>query len=219
MKNTSENNNMIYIILIVFISFVFIIISEVFLINNIANRKTDVESTFKYKTNDKYFDTSNLNTIDIDIQDKYTIGDTCTDECYYKYQNYYFLYKKVNNNYQLTIVDGNRLLKEVVIGDSIEESSISKYQDNILVYNIKTNSSFRNDYLIIINDKNQIDEYTSLEANEIDYNEDGVIYYYSRCNKDNQENNAYRIKAIREPFTANTKELSKEEKSYSWCAN
>jgi hypothetical protein len=216
MKDKSENNNLIYLILIVFIAFVFIIIGEIFFVKNVKKGK-DNKSNFTYKTNDKYYDTSKLDVIDIDLKDTYHIGSTCnSNKCTYKYSNYYFIYTKDNNTYDLTIVDGNRLLKELNIGESINSTYIFKYQDNIAISNIKINDSFKTDYVVLINEDNKIDVYESLEANEIEYEEDGIIYYYSKCVKD-KDYNAYKVKAKRKPFTNNIKELNVEEKNYQWC--
>ena len=217
MKKSSKENNLIYIILIVFVAFVFIIISEIFIVDKIIKAKRDSknESSFMYKTNDKYYDTSNIEPIDINLDDKFTIGTSCENNCNYKYQNYYFIFNK-DSNYILTIVDGNRLVKELSIGTTLENVSIFKYKDYIAVSNIKTVNSFNSDYVLLINSKNQIDEYTSLESNEIEYTEDGIMYYYSEC-FDGETNNAYRIKVLRKPFETNKKEIFKEEKSYPWC--
>ena len=93
MKKSSKENNLIYIILIVFVAFVFIIISEIFIVDKIIKAKRDSknESSFMYKTNDKYYDTSNIEPIDINLDDKFTIGTSCENNCNYKYYFFQFL--------------------------------------------------------------------------------------------------------------------------------
>ena len=214
-----NDNKLIYVILIVLIMFVFIILAEIIIFKKYINRDTSyVQSLFNSNINDNYYDTSNLQYTEVSLQGKISVEDTCDGTCNIKVGSYYFLLSNEDNNYKLKIVTNNKLVTTKDMGNSITHAYISSYEGNLYFYNIIENDSFKYDYMIIVDSNNRTDEFISLESNELEITDKGIIYYYDTCSKDTP-NNAYKVKAIRKPFSSNPNEISRAEKNYSWCSN
>ena len=218
-RKKKEDSKLIYVILIVFIMFVFIILAEIIIFKKYINRDTSyVNSLFNSHINDNYYDTSNIQYTEVSLQDKISITSTCDGVCNIKVGTYYFLLSNENNKYKLNIVNDNKLITTKDLGDNIDHAYISSYEGNLYLYNIITNDTFKYDYMIIIDSNNRTDEFISLESNELEINDQGIIYYYDVCNN-HDFYNAYKIKAIRKPFSSHAEELDRVDKNYPWCSN
>ena len=212
----TKNNKFIYFILIILIMFVFIILAEVIIVKKYLNRDKSYETSLF--NNKRIHDTSNLTYVEKNLDSRIDYNMVCEDICNIKVTDYYFIVNKRNDIYTISIVYKNKLIITKEIGNNINNLYIDKYLDNIYIYNAVTTDSFTYDYLLMINPDNEIDEFTSLEANEMEITDNGIIYYYDSCNK-HDSGNAYKVKAIRKPFDKKAEELNKESKSYAWCSN
>lgn len=214
-----KDNNFIYLVLSIFIIVVFIIIAEVLLVSKVLKKSSEeYNSLFSSNTNDKFYDVSKENPIESNLEGKLYINTICENECSVKVQNYYFIFKLEGNMFKLFITDGNRLITTKEMGSSINDVYLTYYDKDILVYNKYINDSFVYDYAVLLSPNDLVDEFVSLEQNEMEFNVDGIVYYYDECNK-GKTPNAYKVKALRKPFDKVAKELSKIEKNYSWCSN
>ena len=221
MKKKKEDNKLIYAILIIFIMFVFIIIAEVILVKKYINRdKSYEQNLFSSKTNDLYYNTSDLaNLNSLPNPNKKYIRDICIDKCNMYINGYYYILDFKEEKYVLNIVKDNKLIFTKSLGKKIDNAYVTMYDNNIVFYGILSSDSFVYDYAVLVNEKGNIDEFSSLESNEMEFTNDGIIYYSYTCNKNNNESNAYKIKYLRKPFSKNPKEQEKYNKDYTWCIN
>ena len=217
-RKKQEDNKFIYFILIIFILFVFIIIAEVIIVKKYINRDKSYEtSLFNSKQINKDYDVSKIEYTEVELGNDIVIRDICDDICNIKVNGYYFLFNKRNNIYTLSVIYDNKVLVDKDLGSTLDGAFINTYENNIYLYNVINTDTFLYDYLLIFNG-NKVDEFVSLEANEMEITEEGIIYYYDSCYK-HDGGNAYKVKAIRRPFTNQGRELDKVNKNYSWCAN
>ena len=215
----TKNNKFIYFILIILIMFVFIILSEVIIVKKYLNRDKSYETSLfnNRRINDTY-DTTNLTYVEKNLDSRIDYNMVCEDICNIKVTDYYFIVNKRNDIYTMSIVHKDKLITTKELGNDISNLYIDKYIGNIYFYNTITTDSFTYDYLLMINEENITDEFISLEANEMEITDNGIIYYYDSCSK-HDSGNAYKVKAIRKPFSKLANELNKESKSYPWCSN
>lgn len=221
MKKKKQDSKLINAILIIFVMFVFIIIAEVIIVNKYLNRdKSYQKSLFSTKTNDLYYNTDDLTDVKrLPNPNKVYINDICTGDCNMYINGYYLILRSNNEKLEFKIVKDNKLLFTKVLGNKLENPYVDMYNGYITFYTIVNTDSFVYDYVVMVNDKKYIDEFTSLESNEIEFTDDGIIYYTYSCNKNNDEYNSYKVKKIRKPFSKNSKDLDKTAKNYSWCIN
>lgn len=130
---------------------------------------------------------------------------------------YYYIIELINNEYILNVVQGtDRLLSDKNLGKDISDAYFVNYYNYILFYNIIDDDHFKYDYANVVDNRTKLDEFSSLEAKEMEFIEEGIIYYYDNCKKQG-ETNAQRLKAIRKPFSMTSSILGSETKNYSWC--
>jgi len=184
--------------------------------NNNKNVFKDIE------TNDTSVEinTSSIgNIVDIMIEDNsLRVSDYCTDGCNLRVNSggiyFYYLIRKENNKYILTIAKDDRsIIYDKNIGESITNLQLLYYMDYLTLYNTYIDEFFTYDYAISVDSNNKYDEYSSLNSNEMEFSGKGIIYYYDLCEKDN----SYKIKAIRKPFDEHTYIISKSEEKFDWC--
>ena len=222
-KNKKEENKLIYFILIVFIMFVFIIIAEVIIVNKYINRDKQYElNLFSSKMNNTYYNTDDLEDVkevELTTEKKYVV-DVCgtTDPCNIKINNYYIVLSSEDGRFYIDVAKNNELMFTRKIGTKLENTAVFSYDGNVAFYNVITSDSFVYDYLLLIG-TNATDEFISLESNEIELTEDGVIYYVDECNKPDAPSNANKVKLIRKPFSGRVKEIDRISKNYPWCSN
>ncbi len=219
-KIQESHNRFICFILIILVMFIFIMIFEVIFVSQYIKRTDKYIDTTTTNTN--IYDTSTLTYTNISINNSNTnISDICNNGCNlkinYNNKDYFYLINYNDSIYKLTIVlNNNIILKNKNIGSNIDNAYLKIYSKDILFYNIFVNNSFNYDYVNVVRDSN-IDEFTSLEADEMQFLDDGIIYYYDICEDTINGYNAYKVKTIRLPFSNNARELSRSENNYSWC--
>lgn len=219
-KLQESHNKFICFILIILVMFIFIMIVEVIFVNQYIKRTEKYVDNTTNNTN--IYDTSTLTYTNLTINDNNTsISDICSNGCNLKinYDNkdYFYLIDYNDSIYKLTIVlNNNIIVKNKNIGNNINNAYMRTYSKDILFYNLFVNSSFSYDYVNVVKDSS-IDEFISLEANEMEFLDDGIIYYYDICEDTINGDNAYKVKAIRLPFSTKARELSRSENNYSWC--
>lgn len=176
-----------------------------------------VTTTIPVDLSDKKF-----NELILDKEPK-AISNICAKGCNIKINmynmDYYYLIKFVDNTYYLDIVKDQKLyLKNKNLGHSLESAYFTNYMNYILFYNVIEDGTYLYDYANTIDNRPFVDEFSSLENGEMKFTDEGIIYYYDSCyREEGEETNAKKIKAIRKPFSSNTKSLDTEYKNYAWC--
>lgn len=194
------------------------------------------ESIKEYNENHNFFDvvkevdnhlvvdTSKFgNLIEVDVTESSTrLYDTCHESCNLKINfggidYYYFINKKYNTGYYfLTIVkDDKAIVYNKELGNSIVNLQLIHYMGYITLYNtiMIEDLPYDYDYALMVDSNLNKDEFSSLFAREMSFTDKGIVYYYDLC----ENNNSYKIKAIRKPFDKNAKILEKTEENFSWC--
>lgn len=225
-KEKKPDKNLSLLIVAILLLSIFVISIEVFSINNNNRKKEEMrQSAYEDKTSPTkkgtFYDTSNLSFIQVDLKDNpYNLTNTCLKGCNLKIDNsnVIFIIKLNNdtNEYRLDIVnDKTPILENKYVGVSLEGAQLSNYTDSgykMLKMKIKK-EDFLYDYAIFIDElDNKYDEISSLNANEMELLENGVIYYYDICGSPSKK-----VKAVRAPFSTTPAIISSEISTFSWC--
>lgn len=231
-KNKKENkklSNMATFIIVIMIMFMSIVCVELITVIYSEKINTDLTNSTlnnnanSQEKNEKKYDTSALNYIKIELSDlKYGISDSCLNECNFKVmmygEEYFYVIKKgISEEYNLIVVKNNNvLLENKNLGKSLEKSYFISYMNYILFYNMIEDSTYIYDDVLIVDNRGYVDEFASLNNNEMEITENGIIYYYDVCSKEGNTN-AKKIKAIRIPYSKNPTEIGSELTNFAWC--
>lgn len=197
---------------------------EVITISYSANQESDLinnSSSFLLQTpkNGKYYDTSNLTFTSIVLTTNDTnIGNLCDNGCnistMYNNNTYKFIIKKntTTNEHTLDVVrDDKALFEDKELGSDINDLTLVQYKDLLVIKGTISENGYHYDNAIFINNQSY-DEISSLDAYEIEFTDDGVIYYYDECGEVSKK-----IKALRMPFSEDVIKKSEEFKELLWC--
>lgn len=230
-RNKQEINklsNMAAFTIVIIIMFMTIIGIEVITVtyenkNNekLLNRN---RMTTNVTTVPKKYDTSNLNFKSISLENTDTkLSSICEKGCNLDITMYGFNYKyiiKHNNrtsNYTLDIVKEEKaILEDKNLGQDISDLSIVNYSNYMVLKNIIIKDEYKYDYALFLDNRDLYDEFSSLNANEMEFTENGIIYYYDVCGV-SENGNARKVKAIRVPYSKAPAVISSETTNYSWC--
>ena len=132
-------------------------------------------------------------------------------------KEYRYQIKLVDGNYLLNVIDGkDYLLYLKNLGKSVENLYFTNYLNYVVLGTIVENNYFEYDYAVVLDNQGGLDEFESLDKDEMVFGTDGIIYYYDQC-VNNGNYNAEKVQAIRYPFNTKPKVLGKEIKHYNWC--
>ena len=227
MDKNNETKRLSLIIIIVLLIAVLIIGSEIFIINHSSKKEEEslIKTAHKEEVTTKRtgkYDTSNLVFTSIDIdENEVNLSSFCQNGCNLnlKNTNIKFIIKKNNETgeYHLDLVEGeNSLFENKNLGNNIEDTIVLKYGDyKTLNTKIKT-VDYYYDYAIFINNNSEYDEIASLNANEMEFLENGIVYYYDVCNS-NKAGTGKKVKAVRAPFSKTPAIISSVDASFNWC--
>lgn len=183
-----------------------------------AHNKTEQQTTKK----NNFYDTSNLKFTQIDLNNNIQLTNNCINGCNLKLKDSDILVIIKKNSetleYRLDIVkDKSSLLENKPLGKSLEGSTISNYAGyKMLKMKVKSDEYYYDYALFIDEDNSKIDEIASLNANEMEFLENGVVYYYDVCRSDSKGPDK-KVKAVRAPFSENPAIISSVETNFSWC--
>lgn len=227
-QETNKLSNMAAFTIVIIIMFMTIIGIEVITVtyenkNNEALLSKKRVTTKATKAPKKY-DTSNLEFTSISLQNIETnLSTICESGCNLDVLMYGFHYKfifKHNNrtlDYTLDIVkDEKAILEDKNIGKDISNLSLVNYSNYIVLKNIIVKDEYKYDYALFLDNRDLYDEFSSLNDHEMEFTENGIIYYYDVCGT-NDSGNARKVKTIRVPFSKNPAVISSEVTNYSWC--
>ena len=145
--------------------------------------------------------------------------DMCKEECYYKVSlrdiSYYTSIKKVDNNYHMEIYNIYFPISEFDMGPDISTLYVNYYKDTLIYDYDCTDLTGTHDLGIVFNG-GQADMFYSMGINEIEYTNEGIVYYEYACSfKHNGE--ATRFKYRRTPYNFVKTLLSSETITDSRC--
>lgn len=225
-EKTREKNLSLLIVSVLLLS-IFIIAIEVVSVNR-ENRKEEEklsESKMSKTENpttkkDSFYDTSNMTFTQLDLNNPAQLSNTCINGCNLKIVgNSIMLIIKKNNEtgeYRLDLVNENKsIFENKLLGTSLDGSSLSNYGEyKVLKVKIKNNEYFY-DYALFIDINGHTDEISSLNANEMEFLENGIVYYYDVCG--DTQGTGKKVKAVRAPFSDKPAIISSTPASFSWC--
>lgn len=182
-------------------------------------------TTTRPTTAPRKYDTSNLNFTSISLENTETnLKSTCEAGCNLDTLMYGYHYKfiiKHNNRtkeYILDVIkDEKAILEDKNLGQDISDLSLVNYSNYIVLKNIITKDSFKYDYALFFDNRDLYDEFSSLNDHEMEFTENGIIYYYDVCGV-TDSGNARKVKAIRVPFSKTPAVISSEITNFSWCS-
>ncbi len=222
-KQESKKFNKTLVFTIVIMALFISIISIEIITITLSNKNTEglLDNYIPNKKAYQYYSIDDDKFNGVQVDDETSIGTMCTAGCYLKVNdlgvNYYYMITHNSEGYKLNIIKNNRvILSGKSLGNYIENAYFKKYMDYIVLYNTIDDGTYEYDYALILDENANIDEFTSLNSNEIEFTSDGIIYYYDVC-ADESLGESQKIKAIRKPFNISPKALEKEYKEYTWC--
>lgn len=222
-KNT-EYNVMIFITLILAIS-ISIICIQIIYRNQLNKYDADIiEKNSKKDLNmETIYDTSKLKFINVSLMETISeLKNTCVNSCNLDIKDYYRDYKliiekKDDGVYMLDVVSKNRaIIRNKKLGTNVEHLYVMLYFGNLVLFNQIENETYVYDYALILDANGKIDEISSVEANEMKFTQDGIIYYYEECENDYSKS-ASKIKARRYPYKEIAEIMGSQDKEYDWC--
>ncbi len=167
--------------------------------------------------NHKEYDTSHLTFTSLTLNADVSINSLCQEGCNLSIlldkKTYQFILNKnvSTGEYFLDLVSNNKaIFEDKNLGKDISSFIISKYQTMFIIKGIINDNYYLYDNVLII-DANRHDEIASLEANELEVTDDGIIYYYDDCSTKSK------VKVIRKPFSSEITYLSSEPRVFTWC--
>lgn len=224
--NNEKLNRMAVLILLIVIIFMSVIAIEVITIvytkrinlDALKDREKTTQVVGRYSGTDEGYKKFKL-------KDDHTfIKDTCKNGCKMKIDSYGKTYlfrveKNDKKNYILSIINGNQyLLKEKNIGSNLEQAYFFKYSGYLAFFNVIITENYEYDYAVFVDNKNDVDEFASLYKNEMEFNKDGITYYYDECNNDKESlTNGIRVHAERFPYSKDVKVVDTFNVDYAWC--
>lgn len=208
------------VIMILFMSIVsieLIVVVYTEKINTASLKDREITTTTK-----RIFKDTGVKFRNIDIKnDVISLSSICSKGCNLKTNElsmeYKYIIEKNKNNYLLSIVDGeNYILYSKNLGTKVDNLTFRNYLNYVVLSTVVENEHFVFDYAIVLDNQGAIDEFESLDYNEIEYTENGIVYYYDECSKSDGFN-AKKVKATRLPFNSSPKIIGLENQNYNWC--
>jgi hypothetical protein len=133
----------------------------------------------------------------------------------------YYVIAKGNDGYVLNIYnDKDRLLSSRAIGsqDGLGSTYFIIYNNNVSIFSVINDGEYEYDASYIVNSSGNTDVFTSLGKDELQFTDNGIIYFYDTCIKSEDEGtNGQRIKAVRMPFSKAPSILNVENDNFTWC--
>lgn len=167
----------------------------------------------------KYYSIDDSKFSKVDVLDETQIGNMCTDGCNlkvsYRGETYYYMIIYNDNSYRLNLIKDNHVIvPSENLGENIGYAYFKIYKNYLVFYNKIEYDEYEYDYALVIDQDSTTDEFTSLNSGELEFTNDGIIYYYDACSSDQ---GPQKIKAIRKPFNISPKVLSSESVELPWC--
>lgn len=205
------------VILALFISVISIEIITITL--NTKNSEKLLDSYMPNMKAYKYYSIDDSKFSKVDVTDETQIGEMCSDGCNLKvnYQglNYYYMIIYKDNSYRLNLIKDNHVIvSSENLGESINQAYFKIYKGYLVFYNQIEYDGYDYDYALVSDKDSTTDEFTSLNSKELEFTDDGIIYYYDSCTSDQ---GSKKIKAIRNPFNISPKVLGSESVEFPWC--
>lgn len=130
----------------------------------------------------------------------------------------YLLEKNSKGEYLLSIVnDDVYVTYKENIGVSLRQAYFTIYKSYLTFVTVVDKDDLEYDHVIMIDNKNTVDKFTSLNANEMEFTDEGISYYYDNCITDMSLTNAELIRAQRLPFSKDVKVLQSSYINFDWC--
>lgn len=223
-KRNTEYNVLIFIILILSVSISIICIQIIYRDQLNKYDLSLIEKNSKKHMNKKtIYDTSKLKFINVSLMETISeLKNTCVNSCNLDIKDYYRDYKliiekKDDGIYNLDVVSNNKaVIRNKNLGFNVEHLYIMLYFGNLVLFNQIENETYVYDYALMLDADGKIDEISSVEANEMQFTRDGIIYYYEECKNKNSKD-ATKIKAIRYPYKEIAEFIDSQDKEYDWC--
>lgn len=227
-QKTNKISNMAAFTIVIIIMFMTIIGIEVITVTYEKKNNEKLLSRNRMTTTTtslpKKYDTSNLVFTNISLENIETnLKKTCESGCNLDILMYGFNYKyiiKHNNRtleYTLDIVkDDIALIEDKNLGTDISNLTLVNYSNYIVLKNIIIKDEYKYDYALFLDNRDLYDEFSSLNDKEMEFTENGIIYYYDVCGV-SENGNARKVKAIRVPYSKTPAVISSETTNYSWC--
>lgn len=229
-KVKERESNAALIVVVVLIIAVLIIGFETITINYNSRKREDKLSKSAHENNETnavtkkgIYDTSNIKfkVIKIDNLDV-GIEDICFDGCNLSIEGagVFFIIKKnmESSQYKLDLVyNNNTLLENHSLGLSLVDAFLKNYGDNLVLSMKIKEDKFFYDYALFISRDGRIDEISSLDANEMEFLENGIVYYYDVCDEV-VKGVGRKVKAIRAPFSETPAIISSSPANFEWCS-
>ncbi len=140
---------------------------------------------------------------------------------YFKTGVLYYAISKTNEGYVLNVYsEKDRLLSSRRIGtkDSLKGTYMMVYNNNVVLFSLVEEEDYIYDASYIVNDSFNTDVFTSIGRDELQFTDNGIIYFYDTCIKSEDEGtNGQRIKAVRMPFSKAPSILNVENDNFTWC--
>lgn len=222
-KQVSKKFNKTLVFTIVIMA-LFITIISIEIITVTLNNKTHEKILDKYIPNVKsykYYSIDDNKFNEVNVLSDALVGDMCTDGCNlkvnYKNKKYYYMITYNKESYHLSLIIDNRVIvSRKNIGTNITDSYFRDYMGYLAFYNKIDADNYEYDYVLVSDKNSNIDEFTSLNSGELEFTDEGIIYYYDECGN-GTDKESQKIKAIREPFNISPKVLDRENVEFSWC--
>ncbi|MBQ7240450.1 MAG: hypothetical protein IJS56_03320 [Bacilli bacterium] len=154
----------------------------------------------------------------ISLDDVYSLNEKCVNGCKFKTGSDVFTYytiKFINGSYNLDIDLLYSHIKDYDLGNSITSLNIRNFNGYVTLYLTIINDVRSFDEVLVV-DNNKVDTFVSFNANEIEFNNDEIIYYTYSCLKSDL-GNAIKIKNTRKPFSDASSILGYEYINMNMC--
>lgn len=221
-KESKKFNKTLVFTIVIMALFISVISIEIITVTlNNKNREDLLNSYMPNLKAYKYYSVDDSKFSEVEVLDETPIGEMCTEGCDLKVnhqdENYYYMIIFNDNTYKMNLIrDNHVIVSSINLGESIDDAYFKIYKDYIVLYNKIISDDYEYDYALVSDSDSNIDEFTSLNSNEMEFTNDGIIYYYDVCANE-KDNESHKIKAIRKPFNISPKAISSETVELSWC--
>ena len=222
-KEKSKKVNNIAVAMIVLLVLIISVVCVEIIITNfieVNNRRVLMNSNIDYVKNQEF--------TEVVVNEKATfLENHCPDkDCYlsvdyFKSGKLYFAITKGNDGYILNIYsEKDRILSSRKIGNenNIKGTYLMVYNNNVVLFSLVEDGEYVYDAAFFVNESFNTDIFTSIEKDELQFTDNGVIYYYDTCmESEDNSTNGQRIKAVRMPFSKAPSILNVENDNFTWC--
>lgn len=229
-KKKNKDKNLVFIIVVVLIISVIIITIEYSTIN-FNNKlkeeklnKSAYENSTEVKTSTKndFYDISHITFHPIEVsEESKELSNLCFEGCNLNIKNRKIAFilnkNKETGEYRLDLVRDNKaILENKSLGTSLENSKLKLYAGYLTLELKFKNANFFYDYALFVDEKGDYDEISSLKANEMEFLENGIVYYYDVCDAI-VKGVGKKVKAVRAPFSDQPAIISSTPANFEWC--